>query len=145
MSNVQWVLLWRRTWCMGDRRRKWARLPVFKSWARVLTFHLMLILLEKKESNFSLSSRADWVLCRKHGNQFRRRKTEFKPAHGEEVYIQWLLHVLTNGIYFSHGTSNLHNDFKKQVLMNNCPVLFLCNLAQSVRAAKYTDCISAER
>ena len=35
---------------------------------------------------------------------------------------------LTNGIYHTHGISNLHNDFKKKVLINNnSSVLFICN------------------
>ena len=44
------------------------------------------------------------------------------------INMQWVLYLLTDDVYHSHGISNLHNDFKKQVLVNNCPVLFIFNL-----------------
>ena len=37
------------------------------------------------------------------------------------------LYVVTNGVYHNHGISNLNNDFKNQVLLNNYPKLFICN------------------
>ena len=42
-----------------------------------------------------------------------------------------ILYVLTNSIYCSHGISNLHQDFKKQVVIKNCPFLFICNFTIS--------------
>ena len=39
------------------------------------------------------------------------------------LFIEWS----SNGIYHSHGISNLNNDFKNEVLIDNYPMLFICN------------------
>ena len=41
------VFLWRCPWCNGYRRRKWTRRHEFKSWTRLIAFHIALILLGK--------------------------------------------------------------------------------------------------
>ena len=48
-------------WCNGYRRRKWTRRHEFKSWTRLIIFHIALIHLL---FSFQLwvNSRADWVL-----------------------------------------------------------------------------------
>ena len=38
-----------------------------------------------------------------------------------------LLYALTNSVYHNQEISNLHNDFKKQVLIDNCTALLICN------------------
>ena len=38
---------WRCPWCNGYRRRKWTRWHEFKSWTRLITFHIALIPLRK--------------------------------------------------------------------------------------------------
>ena len=38
---------------------------------------------------------------------------------------QFVLYVKTNGVNLSHGESNLHNDFKIEVLMINCSFYLL--------------------
>ena len=43
-------------WCNGYRRRKWTRRHEFKSWVRLIAFHIELIPLGKVESNYSPSS-----------------------------------------------------------------------------------------
>ena len=53
-------------WCNGYRRRKWTRWHEFKSWTRLITFHIAIIPLGKVWMPlFSLqlwvNSRADWV------------------------------------------------------------------------------------
>ena len=73
-------LLWRCPWCNGYRRRKWTRWHEFKSWTRLIAFHIALIPLGKEWIQiFSLhlwvNSRADWVLQPCWGNYSRRRKT----------------------------------------------------------------------
>ena len=35
------------TWCNGYRRRKWTQRYEFKSWTRLIAFHIALILLGK--------------------------------------------------------------------------------------------------
>ena len=42
------------------------------------------------------------------------------------IYI-CVLYVQTNSVHHIYGISNLHYDFKKQVLINNCSVLFIFN------------------
>ena len=42
--------------------------------------------------------------------------------------MQCVLYVLTNGVYQKHRIFNLYDDFKKQVLLNDCPVLLISNL-----------------
>ena len=54
-------------WCNGYRRRKWTRRQEFKSWTRLIAFHIALIPLGKVWIQlFSLqqwvNSRTDWVL-----------------------------------------------------------------------------------
>ena len=39
--------LWRCPWCNGYRRRKWTRWHEFKSWTRLIAFHIALIPLGK--------------------------------------------------------------------------------------------------
>ena len=34
--------LWRCPWCEGYRRRKWTRRHEFKSWTRLIAFHIAL-------------------------------------------------------------------------------------------------------
>ena len=58
---------WRCPWCNGYRRRKWTRRHEFKSWTRLIAFHIALIPLRKVWIQlFSLqlwvNSRADRVL-----------------------------------------------------------------------------------
>ena len=57
----------RYPWCNGYRRRKWTQWHKFKSWTRLIAFHIALIPLEKEWIQlFSLqlwvNSRADWIL-----------------------------------------------------------------------------------
>ena len=71
---------WRCPWCNGYRRTKWPRRHEFKSWTRLIAFHIAQILLGKVWIQlFSLqlwvNSRADWVLQPWWGNLSRRRKT----------------------------------------------------------------------
>ena len=58
---------WRCPWCNGYRCRKWTRRHEFKSWTRLIAFHIVLITLGKVWIQlFSLqlwvNSRTDWVL-----------------------------------------------------------------------------------
>ena len=58
---------WRCPWCNYYRRRKWTRRHEFKSWTRLIAFHIALIPLEKVWIQlFSLqlwvNSGEDWVL-----------------------------------------------------------------------------------
>ena len=60
-------------WCNGYRRRKWTRRLQFKSWTRLIAFHIALIPLGKVWIQlFSLqlwvNSRTDWVLQPWWGN-----------------------------------------------------------------------------
>ena len=50
------TLLWRCPWCNGYRRRKWTRRHEFKSWTRLIGFHIGFIPWERYESNYSPSS-----------------------------------------------------------------------------------------
>ena len=55
----------RYPWCNGYRRRKWTRRHKFKSWTRLVAFHIALIPLEKvwiQLFSFQqwVNSRADW-------------------------------------------------------------------------------------
>ena len=67
-------------WCNGYHRRKWTQQLEFKSWTRMIAFHIALIPLGKVLIQlFSLqlwvNSRTDWVLQPWWGNLSRRRKT----------------------------------------------------------------------
>ena len=67
-------------WCNGYRRRKWTRRHEFKSWTRLIAFHIALIPLGKVWIQlFSLqawvNSWTDWVLQPWWGNKSRRRNT----------------------------------------------------------------------
>ena len=42
-----WMDRWRCPWCNGYRRRKWTRQHEFKSWTRLIAFHIALIPLGK--------------------------------------------------------------------------------------------------
>ena len=60
-------LKWRCPWCNGYRRRKWTRRHEFKSWTKLIAFHIAQISLGKVWIQlFSLqlwvNSRTDWVL-----------------------------------------------------------------------------------
>ena len=72
-------------WCNGYRRngyrrRKWTRRHEFKSWTRLIAFHIALIPLGKLRIQlFSLqlwiNIKTEWVLQTWWGNKSRRRKT----------------------------------------------------------------------
>ena len=67
------LILIRCPWCNGYRRKKWTRRHEFKSWTRLIAFHLALIPLGKVWIQlFSLqlwvNSRTDWVLQPWWGN-----------------------------------------------------------------------------
>ena len=47
--NRSLLVLWRCPWCNGYRRRKWTRWHEFKSWTRLIAFHIALI------SNYCIS------------------------------------------------------------------------------------------
>ena len=47
-------LRWRCPWCNGYRRRKWTRRHEFKSWTRLIAFHIVLIPLGKVWIQLSL-------------------------------------------------------------------------------------------
>ena len=58
---------WSCPWCNGYRRRKWTWQHEFKSWTRLIAFHIALILLGKVwiqlfSLNLWVNSRTDWVL-----------------------------------------------------------------------------------
>ena len=63
--QAQTCLLWRCTWCIDYCCRKWTRRHEFKSWTRMIAFHIALIPLGKVRIQFSLqlwvNSRTDWV------------------------------------------------------------------------------------
>ena len=40
-------IIWKYPWCNGYRRRKWTRRHEFKSWTRLIAFHIALIPLGK--------------------------------------------------------------------------------------------------
>ena len=42
-----YIILWKRLWCNGYRPRKWTQSPEFKSWTRLLAFHITLTFLGK--------------------------------------------------------------------------------------------------
>ena len=44
---IKYSYLWRCPWCNGYRRRKWTRRHEFKSWTRIIAFHIALISLGK--------------------------------------------------------------------------------------------------
>ena len=86
------------SWYNGYYRRKWTRLPEFKSWMKLLAFCIELISLRKvwMQLFFLLlwvNSSADWALWFWYGNQSRRKlyvlKTRYvsstpttKPGYG---------------------------------------------------------------
>ena len=79
VSTYKEMYCWRCPWCNGYRRWKWIRRHEFKSWTRLITFHIALIPLGKVWIQlFSLqlwvNSRTDWFLQRWWGNLSRRRK-----------------------------------------------------------------------
>ena len=47
-------------WCNGYRPRKWTRRHEFKSWTRLIAFHIALIPLGKVWIQLWVNSRADW-------------------------------------------------------------------------------------
>ena len=58
------IIIWRCSWCNGYCRRKWTQRHEFKSWTRLIAFHIALIPLGKVRIQlFSLqlwvNSRAD--------------------------------------------------------------------------------------
>ena len=73
-------ICWKCPWCNGYRRRKWTRRHEFKSWTRLIAFHIALIPLGKVWIQlFSLqqwvNSRTEWVLQPWWGKLSRRRNT----------------------------------------------------------------------
>ena len=65
--------LWRCLWCNGYRRKKWTRRHEFKSWTRLIAFHIALIPLGKVwiqlfSLQLWLNSRADNFLQSCWGN-----------------------------------------------------------------------------
>ena len=66
-------------WCNGYLHWKWTRRHEFKSWTRLIAFHIALIPLRKVwiqlfSLQLRLNSRADWVLQPWWGNLSKRRK-----------------------------------------------------------------------
>ena len=58
--------IWRCPWCNGYRRRKWTWQHEFKSWTRLIAFHIALITLGKVwiqlfPRQLWVNSRTDWV------------------------------------------------------------------------------------
>ena len=47
LQEVWRLFPWRCPWCNGYRHRKWTRRPEFKSWTRLIAFHIALIPLGK--------------------------------------------------------------------------------------------------
>ena len=75
LLHFRWTIknFWRCPWCNGYCRRKWTRRHEFKSWTRLIPFHIALIPLGKVWIQlFSLqlwvNSRTDWVLQPWWGN-----------------------------------------------------------------------------
>ena len=80
-----YIYIRRCPWCKGYRHRKWTRRHEFKSWTRLIAFHIALIPFGKvwiQLISFQLwvNSRADCVLQAWWDNPSRRRKTELKPV-----------------------------------------------------------------
>ena len=76
VSNNNTYTFWQCSWCNGYRHRKWTRRLEFKSWTRLIAFHIALIPLGKVWIHlFSLqlwvNSRTDRVL---------QENSEFKPV-----------------------------------------------------------------
>ena len=76
--------IWRCPWCNSYRRRKWTRRLGFKSWTRIIAFHIALIPFGKVWIQlFSLqlwvNSRADWFLLPWFFS-LGERNSEFKPV-----------------------------------------------------------------
>ena len=66
-------------WFNGYCRKKWTKPPGFKSWTKLIAFHITLIPLEKVwiqlfALQWWVTSRTDWVHQPCLGNLFRRRK-----------------------------------------------------------------------
>ena len=55
-SYLYWIIdkIWRCPWCNGYRRRKWTRRHEFKSWTRLIAFHIAIIPLGKVWIQFNL-------------------------------------------------------------------------------------------
>ena len=75
-----WFTPSRCPWCNGYRRRKWTQWHEFKSWTKLISFHIALIPLGKVWIQLfflqlSVNSRADWPLQPWWDNLSRRRKT----------------------------------------------------------------------
>ena len=74
---LNWIV-WNKTvywcpWCNGYRRRKWTRRHEFKSWTRLIAFHIALIPLGNVWIQLVclqlwVNSRVDWVLQPWWGN-----------------------------------------------------------------------------
>ena len=47
IRSITTNILWRCPWCNGYRRRKWTRRHEFKTWTRLIAFHIALIPLGK--------------------------------------------------------------------------------------------------
>ena len=85
MANVIHMLIdkikltWRGLWCNGYHHRKWTRRNEFKSWTRLIAFHIALIPLGKVWVQlFSLqlwvNSRADWFFSLGEATSLGERK-----------------------------------------------------------------------
>ena len=73
MGPYQVLYRWRCPWCNGYRRWKWTRRHEFKSWTRLIAFHIALIPLAKVwiqliSLQLWVNSRTDWVLQPWWGN-----------------------------------------------------------------------------
>ena len=47
LKSLLLIIMYFVPWCNGYRRRKWTRRLEFKSWKRMIAFHIALILLGK--------------------------------------------------------------------------------------------------
>ena len=82
-----WRIFRRCPWCNGYHRRKWTRWHEFKSWTRLIAFHITLINPWKKEwiqlFSFPLwvNSRADWFLSLGEATRLGEgNHSQFKPV-----------------------------------------------------------------
>ena len=81
------LIFWRYPWCKCYHCRRWTQWQKFKSWTRLITFHITLILSERVR--IQLSSLQVWVNRIEcffffwfwYGNQWRNKEnSHFKPV-----------------------------------------------------------------
>ena len=90
--------------------RKWTRRHEFKSWMRLIAFHIALIPLRKLWIELSslqlwINSRANWVLQPWWGNQSRRRKMLYSRTH---IHIHFISRdIINNNDDFNERTNTL--------------------------------------